>query len=74
MPGGMNVSANSMFTNSSGAMSRARSSSGGGEADFKALSKKDSAFGASMVKDELQYEYLGDFEQQMKDWKDDDWN
>ncbi len=73
MRGGMNISANNIFSNASGAMSRTRSDYGGSESNMRALSKKDAASSVQMAKDELQYEFIGDFEEQMKDFRDDDW-
>ena len=55
-------------------MSRARTDySGSGEASLRALSKKDAGSSVAAAKDELEYEFSGDFEQQMRDWKNDDY-
>lgn len=74
MRGGMNISANNIFSNATGSMSRARSDYGGSESSMRALSKKDAASSVKMAKDELQYEFIGNFEDQMKDFRDDDWD
>lgn len=53
-------------------MSRTRTDySGGSEADFRALSKKDSLANVEMTKDELEYDFGGDFEDQMREWRND---
>ncbi len=74
MVGRMNIAAGGIFSSESSSMSRARTDySGGGEADFRALSKKDAQTSMSITKDELEYEYSDDFEQQMRDWRNDDY-
>lgn len=74
MIGRVNQSANNIFSNSASSMSRARTDySGSGEANLRALSKKDAGSSVAAAKDELEYEFSGDFEQQMRDWKNDDY-
>ncbi len=74
MIGRVNQSANNIFSNSASAMSRTRSDySGSSEANLRALSKKDASSSVEIAKDELEYDFAGDFEQQMRDWKNDDY-
>lgn len=72
MVGRTNISAGNFFTNASSSMSRTRTDySGSSEANLRALSKKDSRANIEMTKDELEYDFGDDFEQQMRDWKND---
>lgn len=75
MVGRTNISAGNFFASASSSMSRTRTDySGSGESDLRALSKKDSRANIEMIKDELEYDFGGDFEQQMRDWRNDDYN
>ena len=75
MIGRVNQSAGNIFSNSASSMSRTRTDySGSNEAGLRALSKKDSQSGTEMAKDELEYEFSDDFEQQMRDWRNDDYD
>lgn len=72
MVGRTNISAGNIFANSASSMSRARTDySGGGEASMRALSKKDARSSVEAAKDELEYDFGDDFEQQMRDWNND---
>lgn len=72
MVGRTNISAGNFFSSASSSMSRTRTDySGGSEADFRALSKKDSLANVEMTKDELEYDFGGDFEDQMREWRND---
>lgn len=74
MIGRTNISAGNIFANSASSMSRARTDySGGGEADMRALSKKDARSSVEAAKDEIEYDFSDDFEQQMRDWRNDDY-
>lgn len=72
MVGRTNISAGNIFANSASSMSRARTDySGGGEANMRALSRKDARSSVEAAKDELEYDFGDDFEQQMRDWNND---
>lgn len=74
MIGRVNQAAGNIFSTSTSSMSRARTDySGSGEANLRALSKKDANAGVEMAKDELEYDFSDDFEQQMRDWRNDDY-
>lgn len=74
MIGRVNQSANNIFSNSASSMSRARTDySGSSEANLRALSRKDANSSVEAAKDELEYDFAGDFEQQMRDWRNDDY-
>lgn len=72
MVGRTNISAGNIFSSASSSMSRTRTDySGSNEANFRALSKKDSLSNVEMIKDELEYDFGDDFEEQMKEWRND---
>ena len=74
MIGRVNQAAGNMFSCPTSSMSRARTDySGSNEAGLKALSKKDAQSSVEMAKDELEYDFSDDFEQQMRDWRNDDY-
>lgn len=74
MVGRTNLSAGNFFSTASSSMSRTRTDySGGSEADMRALSRKDARSEIEMAKDELEYQYSGDFEEQMREWRNDDY-
>ena len=74
MVGRTNLTAGNFFSTASSSMSRARTDySGAGEAGLKALSSKDALGGIEMAKDELEYLYSDDFEEQMREWRNDDY-
>lgn len=75
MIGRVNQSAGNIFSNAASSMSRTRTDySGSNEANMRALSKKDSQSRVEMAKDELEYDFADDFEQQMRDWRNDDYD
>ena len=68
---GTHFSATKIFSHENGKLSAARSVDGGlSESELRDMSRKESAMDVAIRKDELEYEYTGNFEDQMKEWEE----
>jgi hypothetical protein len=73
MFGRVNQSGGNIFANASSSMSRTRTNYGSmNEAGYRALSSKDTKSSIQAAKDEITYEFSDNFEEQMQDWKEED--
>lgn len=74
LSGGVNHSANNIFTNTDSMLSRTRSAGGGAsESHMRDLSRKDTASVTAIAKDELEYDMRDGMEDMSKMFEDDEW-
>ena len=73
MISGINKDAHNIFANTSDSLSRIRSGgNGASEYHLRDLSRKDTMSANNITKDELSYEFDGDFADQMDQWQDEE--
>lgn len=73
---GVHNDANNIFRNTHGSLSRIHGASGnvGSEADYKALSQKDTKSITDISRDELDYEIRDLMGEQADDWRDENFD
>ena len=73
MISGINKDAHNIFANTSDSLSGSRcGGNGASESHLRDLSRKDTMSANNITKDELSYEFDGDFADQMDQWQDEE--